>query len=59
VNTTDGINYALYDRWDSHGAWKGSILELEAGTYEETIDIDSDFWPIKIISKDGTATIHP
>jgi len=59
VNTTDGINYALYDRWDSHGAWKGSILELEAGTYEETIDIDSEFWPIKIISKDGTAAIHP
>jgi len=59
VNPTDGINYALYLRWDGQGAWPGSILELQPGTYTDTLDIHSAFWPIKMVSKDGMADIHP
>lgn len=59
VNPEDGIDYALYHRWDNRGAWDHSILELEAGTYTESIDIDNSEFIVKVVSKDGPAMISP
>ena len=60
VTPGEGINYSLFDRWDGHGAWNGSILALESGIYRESLHVDGNNLFVKIVPENGgSATIRP